>query len=258
MITVQGQDKIVVCAPAVILNDDHDVAWAERHIRPNPMFKWILGKYVEADNANSNMQYWSLDDLKVSHASIQHSPLNLLHQSKRIVGTYVDSELIYPTNSPEEQSAVMDNVQNPFVEALAVYWRHVFPTEYEVVEKAHQNGDLYFSMECKAESITEIASDGSEGATFPYMGPRHPSYSDAINTGEVARRFNKTHFLGGALIIPPELPGWAGANVKELSAYSEKDLETMMDVADRQVDTDAGSWQSMMQLLLHMADGGNH
>lgn len=246
MLTViEGPKTIRMATSATIVEDTRDCAWAERNIVPNPAFKWVLGKYVEADNANSNMQYWSLEDLRKSHKTIRNSPLNLLHKPKYVVGSYVDTELVYPMTDEAE-----DLTSNPFIEALAVYWKYYFAEEFGKVEEAHARGDLYFSMECVSETITEVWPDGTLGETFKYMGPSHQSYSEAINSRECARKFNEPHFLGGALIIPPTRPGWKKAEVKEISHLLNYDYDAALDDVEDREEVDPEVWELMMSLLL--------
>lgn len=81
-------------------------------------------------------------------------------------------------------------------------------------------------MECVAKLITFESPDG-ETAEFDYMGPFHESYGawNEQRAGTI-RHLNQPHFLGGALIIPPTLPGWNGATVNDLSEFvkSHEDL----------------------------------
>lgn len=195
---------------AEIVSVDFDIAshWAAKYINGNPAYKWVVSKYVEADNPNSNRQMWSLADLESNHSTLHHAPLNLLHQQSDIVGTYVGSDVIYSK----------DGSANPHVESVAAFWRHYFPNELAAMEKFHKEGTLFSSMECVSETVTFIAADG-RSEEFPYEGPRHPSYGDWNKDSTAARRLNKPHFVGGALIFPPVRPGWGGASVQELSEF---------------------------------------
>lgn len=272
---VEGPKTIQIATNAMIVEEGRDCAWAERNVTHNPAYKWILGKYVEADNANSNMQFWSLDGLRAAHASIRNSPLNLLHKPKYVVGSYVDTELVYPIDGAngkmedeeeddeddvkeeeeddEEEDNEVDYVANPFIEALAVFWKYYFPDEFVEVQQAHDRGELFFSMECVSDTITEVFPDGTVGETFAYRGPSDPSYSEAINKRECARRFDNPHFLGGALIIPPTQPGWKQAEVKEISKLLNFDMESAIDEAEKDDDLSVEVWSRMMDLVLHHA-----
>ena len=69
---IEGKNSFFLNSPAIIIDEGKDVAsnWASEHIVANTAIKWILAKYVEADNANSNGQYWTLDDLRLSKPTI--------------------------------------------------------------------------------------------------------------------------------------------------------------------------------------------
>lgn len=213
-VVIEGTKSFFLADRARILDDSRDTAWAEKFVRPNPAHKWILGKYVEANKANSNKQLWALDDLRMAQPSIQHAPMNMLHHPRSVVGAFVATELVYPVNQTD--SAAYE-YENPFVEALGVFWNYYFPDEYKVVEAAHASGSLFFSMECVAESIL-CTGEGGCGTEFAYDGPRSETYCDHLNEGQSDKQLNKPHFLAGALIIPPERPGWKGAEIKDISS----------------------------------------
>lgn len=228
-------------AKATIIEDDRDMAstWASAHIKHNDAIKWIVGNYVEADNANSNGQYWSLEDLRLSQPTIAHAPMNIGHSSQHVVGTYVASEMIYPAEA----------ASHPYIETVGAMWKYYFPEELEAVQAAFSEGSLFQSMECIASSVTCVGPNGC-GETFDYGGP-HGAYCDHINERSSFRQLNNPHFLAGALIIPPTRPGWSGAEVNDVS-----ELLKTVDVADvyEQVVADnpmmdPTQWESLMQLI---------
>jgi hypothetical protein len=212
-ILFEGKDRFVFSAAAKILQDDREVAaeWAGKHVRKNPALKWIVGKYVEADRANSNNQFWSFADLRMAQPSVDYAPLNILHRPKHIVGSFVATEMVYPNaeGAAEQQG-------HPYIEALAAFWKLYFPEEFQIVEAAHNAGSLYFSMECVSQSVT-CAGESGCGKEFAYAGPKSPSYCEHLNHSVSIKQLNQPHFLAGALIVPPERPGWKGAEVKEIS-----------------------------------------
>lgn len=91
----------------------------------NHAIKWVIAKYVEADNPNSNGQSWSLEDLRMAQPSINYAPMNMLHKSNHIVGAYVANEMIYPTVDDDSESA--EEAANPYIETVGAFWRYYFP-----------------------------------------------------------------------------------------------------------------------------------
>jgi len=219
---IRGTNSYFMGAQAFLLDDsEREIAsdWASKHVTHNPALKWILGRFVEANQANNNKQAWSLEDLRLKQPTINHAPMNMVHQARHIVGAYVATEMLYPV-----ENAASGEPTNPHVEALGAFWRYYFPEEYQAVQKAHDEGALYFSMECVAESI-KFESAAGETQTFPYAGPFSETYGDWNKDREATRWLNNPHFLAGALIVPPVKPGWSNATIKSLSQYMEDHQE---------------------------------
>ena len=212
-ILTENNNSFFFSSPAILVESDRDLAsdWASSHIVSNPALKWIVGKYVEADSANSNGQYWSLADLRLKQPTIQHSPMNIGHRPNDIVGTFVASEMIYPTQVD----------QNPYIETVGAIWKYYFPEEVALVEQAYKTGELFLSMECISDSITCVGPNGC-GETFAYLGPMSLSYCEHIRDRTGFRQLDNPHFLAGALIAPPDRPGWKNASVNEMSTLFEK------------------------------------
>lgn len=210
---IRGTKSYFMGAQAFLLEDERETAstWASKYVKDNPAIKWILGRYVEADNPNNNRQAWAYEDLRIAQPTIDHAPMNMIHQARNIVGTYVGTEMLYPTGDSAAEA------QNPHIEALAAFWKYYFPDELKLVQRAHDEGQLFFSMECVAETLR--FTDGEETAEFAYKGPFHESYGEWNERSSATRWLDKPHFLGGALIVPPVKPGWSNAEVKSLSQY---------------------------------------
>lgn len=215
-VLVEGKNSFFIGSQAELLTEERETAseWASKHIKHNPALKWVLGKYVEADNPNSNKQFWALEDLRMSQPTIEHAPMNILHRPRNIVGAFVATEMMYPA---EEHSDIV----NPFVEALGVFWKYYFPDELKAVEAAHNEGSLFFSMECVADTITCAGENGCE-SNFKYAGATSPTYCDHLNQHVSIKQLNKPHFLAGALVIPPAKPGWTKASIQSLSTLVQE------------------------------------
>jgi hypothetical protein len=229
---------------ASLVETDRDTAttWASKHIVSNEAIKWIVGKYVEADNANSNGQYWTLKDLQMKRPTLTHSPMNMGHKQTSIVGTFVASDLIYPT---EDAAAVQEN---PYIEALGAFWRYYFPNELKTVEAAFESGSLFLSMECVGDTVT-CGGDQGCGDTFPYRGPMDDSYCSHIKEHASYRQLNDPHFLGGALVVPPFKPGWKNADVKDISNLAQEKLYGELAVESPNADPKSLEYATLALLL---------
>lgn len=225
----ETEDRILLIEQAIVVSDDMDVAsWASRHMYANPGIKWIVGNYAEADEANRNGTMFGMDDFKEAQQTVAFSPMNIDHQQNRIVGTWIASEMIYPKSDQADS-----RMNNPYLQVLGAYWKKKFPDTLKRVEAAFDAGMLAISMEAVGESVTCAGETGC-GSTFPYKGPFHPSYCEHINSRASAKQVNKPQFRGGALILPPNRPGWAKASVEDM-AHDVSD-ENLQELAE-QVET---------------------
>lgn len=225
-ILIEGDKSFIISAQARLIEDDRETAsaWASKHITPNPAIKWVVGNYVEADRANYNKQFWTYADLRMAQPTVNHAPLNILHRPKHIVGAFTATEMIYPKNEESGEES-----GHPYIEALAAFWKAYFPEELKIVEQAHNQGSLFFSMECLAETMTCSGEHGC-GKEFAFVGPKSDTYCAHINEHSSIKQLNKPHFLAGALIFPPAAPGWGGANITELSNLLAKYEEQIPDI----------------------------
>lgn len=245
-IVIEGKHSIFLSSNASLIEEGRDVAWAEKYVVQNQFHKWVLGKFVEANRANLNRQYWQLDHLQMARPTISHAPMNMLHHAHQIVGAFVATDMIYPTNDQAGD-------QNPFIEALGVFWKYYFPDEMKEVQEAHDSGQLFYSMECIAKSITCAGDQGCE-KEFAYAGPASATYCDHLNDGMGIKQLNNPHFVGGALIIPPHKPGWKNAQITDLS-YLTKQYQDECEKAYEGVKTEAPhlnseQWENIMGMIV--------
>lgn len=252
-VVVQGARSYFFTTQAQLVPEDRDVAsWATPYIVQNPAIKWIVAKYVEADNANYNGQLWRLSDLQMKKPTILHSPMNVNHEAHNIVGTFPNAELMYPV-SPDGEAAAQQ--LNPYVEVLGAFWRFYFPDVMEKVQAAFDSGQLFTSMECVSDTVT-CAGDGGCGMEFAYEGPRSKNYCAHLQEGGV-RQLNDPHFLAGALIIPPVKPGWGGASVNEISTLIKDNIDEAERVYNQlskdMSHLEPSQWEATMIELLHSA-----
>lgn len=241
-------------------------AWAEKHVRRDPDLKWMLGNYVEADNPNSNGHIFPLADLTdYGLATIANKPLNMLHHGRYVIGSLVAAEMI----PPNPQAALVNGgasslaasslvAQNPVVEVLSGMWPGFFPDEAALVVRAHQEGSLFYSMECLPTTVT-CPLDGC-GTTAPWEGFESENYCDHMNASRIsAKRLNMPHFNAGAAIIPPVQPGWSHADITDLSAllkqHAEKAEALYANVQTETPHLGPTEWERIMVEIVGMAEG---
>lgn len=250
IVMVEGPKSVFLGTQAWVVEEGREMAWAQTHITRNPALKYILGRYVEADSANENGHIFDLAELPAAQKTIPNSPLNMLHHPHYIVGNFMASELVYPT----EATAGAEQPLNPSVEALSAFWRYYFPDEYIEVEKAHASGSLFYSMECVPQTVKCAAVCGM---SYAYDGRQSPTYCDHLNQPAAKKRLGHPHFMGGALIIPPAKPGWKNADITQLSSLMDAHVAEA-DAAYRAIKEELPhlgerQWEAMVGQLMKMA-----
>jgi hypothetical protein len=246
VIVVSGKSRIWIGAQASVLDnsDDRLMAWAEQFVRKDKDIKWILGNFVEADNANHNGHIFPLDDLRASIASIPVKPLNMLHHGNYIVGAFAGAEFCEPQSEQAREGPV-----NTYIEALSAFWHRFFPEEYQLVEKAHKEGALFYSMECDCDTLTCAADDGC-GQTYPFRGRTNDAYCAHLQKPGSKKKINKPWFNAGALIVPPVKPGWSRADISELAQWMkthDDEAEALYAGFEEEAPhLDAATWEGLM------------
>lgn len=263
-VIVEGRKVLHIAAPARIVEEGRELAWAETHIRKSPDMAWVLGNYVEADNANSNGHIFPLADLQETLPTIAHKPLNLLHRPHQIVGAFVASELLYPkaaTAAEDEEGPTVlcakCGERRPTTKASCPNCgeTEVVPNDDDGIGDAEKQmaaldthphvealaglwkyyfPDVFDMVEAaykdgalaySMECVPETVGCVDGCGPFPYMGRTDESYCDHLNEKGSRKKLYKPRFTAGALIIPPVRPGWKHADVKELSKLIEEDIE---------------------------------
>lgn len=176
----------------------------------NPNNLWIAGRYVEADRPNRNAAYWSTEDLEVGAPSVSHGPINWLHDERHVIGAIADSELVHV----DREVAASTGVGNHIV-ALGALWPYLpqARTESQIVQRASDNGKLWFSMECVSREVACLTCD----QVMSY--PDYMTYKDqrcGHMQDKMPRRFVDPTFGGAGIIVPPVSPGWTQADARVL------------------------------------------
>jgi hypothetical protein len=229
-------DKLYMSARAYIVSDPTQLPrgmaseWQETKM--NDSFLWIAGRYVQANAANKNGDFWSYDDIVTGESSIKYTPLNVLHKWDRPVGTFVETKIVHRAAAEDEAEVL------PEVQALAVLWTANFPGVAKAAQDAHAAGRLWYSMECTAETTQCMACE----RTFSFRAAAEELCEHLANR-TAARRWVNPVFLGGALIFPPQSPGWADADITAVAS------ELTREYANRKPQTEvftASEWEDAM------------
>lgn len=243
--TFLGRNRIYMGARARLIEEEREIAedWAAQHIRVNPAYGWVLGRFVEAERANSNNQFFTLDGLQFGNPTIANAPMNVNHSARNIVGAFVASELIYPESADE----------HPFIESLGVFWRYYFPEEYQQVKAAQDKGHLFYSMECVPRAVSTVGGT-DDSVEYAYEGRTSPNYPTELNDRSVPMNLIDPIYVGGALIIPPVNPGWKNADTQVIAGYM-KDCWVEAEAAYEQIsdsapDLEARHWEALMAELI--------
>lgn len=204
-------DKIYMSARAFIVSDKEQLPRAMasewEHQTMNDSFLWIAGRYVQANVANKNNDFWSYDDIVSGEPSVKYTPLNVLHKWDRPVGTFVETKIVHRQSASDEPDVL------PEIQALAVLWTANFPNVAQAAKDAHDAGRLWYSMECTAETTQCMTCE----RTFSFRAASS-ELCEHLSERTAARRWINPTFLGGALIFPPAAPGWKDADITSVHA----------------------------------------
>jgi hypothetical protein len=148
-LTQVGAKTILTARATVITDPDQmtrEVASAFKKVGANKHFLWVQGNYVEANQPNGNGAFWTADDLQVGEPTVDHGPVNMLHQERHIIGTITGSQLVREAASADAH-----------IVSQSAIWKFLFPGETAAIERASQIGQLYQCVDEKTELLT---SDG--------------------------------------------------------------------------------------------------
>jgi hypothetical protein len=188
----------------------------------NQSYLWVAGRYVQANRANKNGHYWTFDDLQKGQQSIQYVPVNALHKWDTAIGTIVQSKIVHREEKVVGEGEKAADRLIPEIQVLGLVWAANFPEVADKVRESNEKKQLWWSMECVAESTQCLTCD----EVFPYAMAAAQTCVHMASSGVAPRRFINPTFLGGALIFPPERPAWPDAEAelaRELVSYASRD-----------------------------------
>jgi hypothetical protein len=220
--------------------------------KSSPFIKWIVGDFVEADNANSNTQFWTKDDLALGEYSIKYAPLNMLHKQTTPVGFFASTRTI-------DLSGDTSSAGTAKIEALSGMWSHVFPFEAALVDQADEMGSLFYSMECRGSHLHCAGPNGCD-QSFDYMATE--THCAHLKERASVRHIVNPTFRGGALIIPPTRPGWKNASAHvvedavrdEAARYAEMTEKAFSQVNASGADLSPAAWEHLMAQIIQVTE----
>lgn len=249
---------VLLTAPATAVRDmgaydqHREMAAEYEKAAGNDKLMHVTGRFVEAEKANVNGAFWSTADLDFGELTPIHAPVNFLHKTRHIIGTFTESRLYRPQLAAAESAA---NQGRPFLGVNAVVWREFFPYEARMVEMASDHGSLFWSMECQSKTIRcENASDGSRvgcGAEYPFAQAmeRPETTCEHMRNRTSQRHFNLPRFNAGAVIVPPVKPGWKDATAEVKHAAEQLAEHTFAEAASARGYDDETLIGLMQQLM---------
>lgn len=219
----------------------------------NPFVKWIAGDFVEADNPNSNTQFWTKGDLELAEYTIKYAPLNMLHKQRVPVGFFAATRKV---DLKREEAAATGTMK---IQALSGLWSHIFPFESNVVDQADEAGALFYSMECRGSHLRCAGPNGC-GKEFAYMKPE--THCEHLMERSSIRHIVNPVFRGGAIIIPPTQPGWKNAKATvveqsvrdEASKWAEQNETAYLQANNSGAELSASAWEQLMAQIITFAD----
>lgn len=272
MVFDKGHSTYLINTARLVKKDDDiadlaaqttDTSWTVEE--SNPFVQWIAGDFVEADNANSNGQFWTAGDLELAEYTIRYAPLNMVHKFRTPIGFFAATknvklerdESALKLAKPEEKAGSMK------IQALSGLWTHIFPFEAAQAEAADEAGLLFYSMECRGTHLT-CATDESKnligcGKTFDYM--QIDTHCEHLLERSSVRHIVNPTFRGGALIVPPVRPGWKSANasiltdavMQEAAAFAEENEKQFNTLDAAGTGITASAWEQIMTMVVSAA-----
>lgn len=157
------------------------------------MTRSVSGPLVRAGEPNKNGALFLLEDLQFGLSSIAGQPITVNHGE-------------FAVGWVESASLAAQPDLGDYVDMEARVWATRFPTVWAQTEQAHAAGQAFFSMECVPSKVG-CMNCGVETAVMN-------DACDHIIRRTAPRRQIMPTFIGAALVLPPEKPGWADARLQ--------------------------------------------
>ncbi len=257
MTILEGKRVFHISAPLSIVEEAKELAWegAKKHIRVRDDMAWLVSQLLTSSpEGNTNGHIFPLEDLKNTHQTVVHTPVNMGHRDEYIVGHCVAAELLYPVAAAT--AVETDQVgADPGVDTLSTFYKALFPTEFAALKRAHAQGASWVSMECTPKDLICMAPGGC-GKTYPYDGTQSPTYCDELNQPRAKKILSQPIFRGQGIILPPQRPGWKRADITQIDALIAANVEEAERLrAEIETAGDDLTEDVIMQLMLQLLAG---
>jgi hypothetical protein len=240
--TFEHNGRIFATSEARIVTQPSDlpreIASALPEEKVNDSYLWIAGRFVQAGIPNKNGHFWEIEDLEFGNKSIKHTPMNMLHQWSRPVGTFVDSQIV-------RRPAAASDGEVAEIQALGVVWAANFSEAASKIRDSHEKKELWFSMECVAEKKQCMDC----GLTFDWAVANELACAHLQENRAAPRRLINPTFVGGALIFPPESPAWPEADIMEVAMNQTIEYADSQSVDVQSSKFSRDEWESIMGFL---------
>lgn len=221
-LVIPGTQRVLAIAAAEQPAPEDLDGWdiGER-ILTSPARGWLIGRYLHTGMPpNSNGHVFRHEHIARLHPTITHTPFDMLHDPRRIVGHYAATKLVTPT-----AGAAAGYTDTPYVKALACVYSYNFPDDFREIQAAYEQGLAFMSMSCRPQSVTCPTC----GHNAPWLGYTNDAYCSHMQ-GRNPKWMEMPLFVGGAAIVPPTRPGWKNASVTRIAAFMDANQELTADI----------------------------
>lgn len=220
-------DKVVHAAPAVF--DAADPLMSGLVVARDRSY--LIARYTHSEGPpNRNGHLFRTADLERQHVLVPGTPLNMMHRTREVVGTFVRSAMIRPKGAKATDRAEPGSyTATPWVKAVAALWNYHFPEETRALRTAFDKGALWVSQESLPASVTCPTCEHNA----PWRGYVNDFNCDHMNKPRAPRWMENPHFLGGGAVIPPWAPGWKDAHVETFDVLAGSHPDVAANLMDQ-------------------------
>lgn len=226
ILTIGGPRQVLTVSAAEMPTVEDLDGWdIGEKLVTSPARAWLVGRYLHAGMPpNSNGHVFRLEQIKQIHAMIPHTPFDMLHDPRRIVGHYAATKLV----TPAALAAATSYTETPYVKAVACVYAYNFPNDLKLIQDAYEKGLAFMSMSCLPQSVTCPTC----AHNAPWAGYTSSTYCEHMQ-GTNPKWMEHPLFVGGAAIVPPTRPGWRNAAVTRIAGFMDANEEVAAHVFER-------------------------